>query len=103
MRLSTRARYGLRAAVDLALYYEREPVSMASIAERHGISRKYLHTILSQLKSSVRALEAAEGHAPDYGVRDPFKLTQVLCLRRFVLLPVDLEILCTNIKRQDDQ
>ncbi len=63
MRLSTRARYGLRAAVDLALYYEREPVSMASIAERHGISRKYLHTILSQLKSSgfVRSVRGTSG------------------------------------------
>jgi Rrf2 family cysteine metabolism transcriptional repressor len=52
MRLSTRARYGLRAAVDLAENYEGSPLSMAEIAERHGISRKYLHAILSLLKTA---------------------------------------------------
>jgi len=63
MRLSTRSRYGLRAAVDLAINYNRKPVSMASIAKRHGISRKYLHAILSQLKSSgyVRSLRGTAG------------------------------------------
>ncbi len=63
MRLSTRSRYGLRAAVDLAENYEGAPVSMAAIAKRHGISRKYLHAILSVLKSSgvVRSLRGVTG------------------------------------------
>jgi len=63
MRLSTRARYGLRAAVDLAEAYGGRPVSMASIAERHEISRKYLHAILSALRAAgfVRSVRGTRG------------------------------------------
>lgn len=63
MRLSTRVRYGLRAVVDLAENYGREPVSMAVISENHGISRKYLHAILSILRSGglVRSVRGTAG------------------------------------------
>ena len=44
MKLSTKGRYGLRAMIDLALYAENAPVSIASIAARQHISESYLVT-----------------------------------------------------------
>ena len=63
MKLSTRVRYGLRATVDLAENHNGEPVSMAAIAKNHGISRKYLHAILTLLKSAgyIRSVRGTGG------------------------------------------
>jgi len=52
MKLSTKARYGLRAVLDLAEYYGTGPVQAKLIAERQGISPKYLEHLLSALKAS---------------------------------------------------
>ena len=63
MRLSTRGCYGLRAILDLALHYCTKPVLMRNIAENKGISRKYLHALLTSLKSAgyVRSVRGAGG------------------------------------------
>ena len=42
MKLSTRARYGLKALIDLGLHCETEAVSIQSIAGRQNISDSYL-------------------------------------------------------------
>ena len=47
MKLSTRARYGLKALIDLGLHCETEAVSIQSIAVRQNISDRcyfYPHT-----------------------------------------------------------
>ena len=44
MKLSTRARYGLKALVDLGLHCETEAVSIQSIAARQGLSDSYLES-----------------------------------------------------------
>ena len=54
MRLSTRTRYGLRAAVELALRgawkgSEKRPVPLAAIAKRQGIPEQYLRQIFMHL------------------------------------------------------
>jgi len=36
--------------LDLALHYERGPVSLAEIAERHGISQSYLEQLFARLR-----------------------------------------------------
>ena len=63
MKLSTRARYGLRAMLELAGNYGNGPVMMRSITERQGISRKYLHALLTTLKTSdlVRSIRGKNG------------------------------------------
>jgi len=53
MKLSTRVRYGVRALVDLAIsQVEDSPVLLDRIAQRQGISRKYLDAIFARLKAS---------------------------------------------------
>ncbi len=63
MRITTRGRYGLRAMVDLAVHQESGPVMMRAITERQGISRKYLHALLVQLKEAglVRSVRGSRG------------------------------------------
>ena len=57
MKLSTRARYGLRALIDLGLYSENEAVSIQSIAERQKISDSYLEQLMPKLdEAAMRAL-----------------------------------------------
>ena len=63
MKMSTRGRYGLRAMLALARRFGESPVLMASLAEREGLSRKYLHALLTVLKSAglVRSIRGAGG------------------------------------------
>jgi Rrf2 family protein len=49
MKLSTRARYGTRALLDLALYGGTEPVPLKSIAHRQQISLTYLEHLVTPL------------------------------------------------------
>lgn len=50
MRLTTRGRYAVTAMLDLALHYDRGPVSLAAIAERQGISQSYLEQLFARLR-----------------------------------------------------
>ena len=52
MKISTKARYGLRAMLELAIHYGEGPVMMQSIATSQGVSRKYLDTIFTSLKNA---------------------------------------------------
>ena len=63
MKLSTRTRYGLRAMIELGLNFNKGPVLMKSISENTYISRKYLHSILTSLKSAglVRSIRGTGG------------------------------------------
>jgi Rrf2 family cysteine metabolism transcriptional repressor len=63
IRLSTRIRYGLRAMIDLASYEQKEPVYLNEIASNQRISRNYLDSLFSSLRSSglVRSLRGSHG------------------------------------------
>ena len=47
--ISTKGRYALRILIDLAEHGTEEPVLLWSIAERQGISKKYLEIIVREL------------------------------------------------------
>lgn len=53
MKLSTRARYGLKALIDLGLHCETEAVSIQSIASRQNISDSYLSSLWRSLRRHV--------------------------------------------------
>ena len=63
MRLSTKGRYGLRALIDLAMYSEKEAVSISSIAARQNISESYLEQLVGKLKKAgiVLSIRGAQG------------------------------------------
>jgi Rrf2 family protein len=63
MKLSTKCRYGLRALVDLAVYSERGHVALHEIADRQGISLKYLEQDFSVLRRAgvVKSVKGAQG------------------------------------------
>ena len=50
MNISSKGQYALQAIFDLASQASDEPVTIASIAERQGIPKKFLELILSSLK-----------------------------------------------------
>lgn len=63
MKMSTKARYGLRALVDLAKNSECGPVSISSIAQRQKISENYLEQLIAKLRKAgiVQSLRGSQG------------------------------------------
>ena len=63
MKLSTRARYGLRAMVELAGRSNGAPIMMRSIAEAEGLSKRYLDNIFATLRQEglVSSVRGASG------------------------------------------
>jgi len=63
LKLSTKGRYGVRAMFELALSYGQGPILMGKIAAEQGLSRKYLHALLTSLKKSglVTSVRGAKG------------------------------------------
>ncbi len=63
MKLSTKGRYGLRAMIDLAQSTEEGPIATHSIAERQGISERYLEQLMIPLKRAglVKSIRGFQG------------------------------------------
>ncbi len=63
MKLSTRGRYAVRAMVDIALNYSKEPVVLSGVARRQEISAQYLEHLTRPLKVAglVRSVRGANG------------------------------------------
>ncbi len=62
MKFSTKARYGLRAMIELAFYYNQGPISVKTIAEHQEISEAYLEQLMSfltkrNLAKSIRGVQ----------------------------------------------
>lgn len=63
MKLSTRGRYGLRAMIDMAQTNEIGPIATRAIAERQGISERYLEQLMVPLKRAglVKSVRGSQG------------------------------------------
>lgn len=63
MKLSTKGRYGVRAAGELALQYGKGPISLKVIAERQGISEHYLEQLMAEMRKAglVKSVRGAQG------------------------------------------
>lgn len=70
MRISTKGRYGVRIMLELALHYNKDLLTVRSIASRQGISEKYIEQIISLLNKAglVRSQRGASG---GYRLADP--------------------------------
>lgn len=63
MKLTTKSRYGTRLLLDMAEHYDDGPIHLISIAERQGISVKYLEQIVIPLKRAkyVKSVRGPKG------------------------------------------
>ncbi|MHB8069004.1 MAG: RrF2 family transcriptional regulator [Desulfobaccales bacterium] len=63
MKLSTRSRYGTRLMLDMAENYNNGPIHLVKIAQRQGISVKYLEQIIIPLKKAeyVKSVRGPKG------------------------------------------
>jgi len=63
MKLSTRARYGVRAMLSLALDHGKGPIPLKAVAEGQAVSEKYLEHMMAPLRSAglVRSVRGAHG------------------------------------------
>jgi len=90
MMISTRGRYALRVLADLAEQAGREYVPMKEIAERQGISLKYLERIIPVLTKNG-FLEGIQGKGGGYRLLkapEDCKLGDILRLTEGDLAPV---------------
>lgn len=72
MRLSTRAEYGTRALIELALHYDNDsPLMLQAIADRQGLSKKYLEQLFIPLRKAG-IVEGVRGPSGGYRLaREP--------------------------------
>ena len=68
MKLSTKARYAVRAMVDLAIHCDQEPVSRKEIANRQHISPHYMEQLFARLRDA-ELIEAIRGPGGGYLLR----------------------------------
>lgn len=75
MKISTKGRYGLRTLMDISTHQSNGPVNLNDIAERQGISAKYLWQIVNLLKTAgfVRGTRGPKGGY--ILIRDPADIT----------------------------
>lgn len=90
MKISTKGRYALRMLYDLALNGKEEYVSLKDIAERQGISKKYLEQIVPLL-GKKGMLKTNRGNRGGYMlVKSPSEYTvgEILRMTEGSLAPV---------------
>lgn len=90
MLVSTKGRYALRVMVDLAEHQANGRIPLKEIAERQGISEKYLENILATLVRNG-VLSGMRGKGGGYCLtKDPdqFTVGQILRLTEGSLAPV---------------
>ena len=94
MKLSTRARYGTRALLDLALHSEKEPVLLKDIARRQQISLLYLEHLISPLIAGgiVRSTRGPRGGVSLARPPEEIVLGEVIRLLEGSMAPVE----CVN-------
>ncbi|HKM05038.1 MAG TPA: Rrf2 family transcriptional regulator [Lachnospiraceae bacterium] len=90
MKISTKGRYSVRVMLDLALNNTGEYITVKQIAERQGISEKYLEQIIAVLNRAgyVKSVRGAQG---GYRIaKDPsvFTIGMILRLTEGSLSPV---------------
>lgn len=90
MIVSTKGRYALRVMIDLAAHNDGSFVPLAEIAERQGISEKYLESILVVL-SRAGFLQSLRGKGGGYRLShapEEYTADEIVCLAEGTLAPV---------------
>ena len=104
MKISTKGRYALRLMIDLALNDDGNPIRIKDIAERQGISDKYLEQIISVLNKAgyVRSVRGPQGGYTLKKKPEDYTVGMILRLTEGSLAPVAcVEEDEENCERQD--
>lgn len=111
MKLSTKARYAVRAMVDLAMHCDQHPIPRKEISGRQDISPHYMEQLFAKLRDA-ELIEAVRGPGGGYllskrpdeiTVGDIVRavdevLTPAPCLRKES--PLDCELTATCVTRR---
>ena len=88
MKLTTRGRYAVTAMLDLALYENQGPISLADISERQAISLSYLEQLFSRLRRS-KLVESTRGPGGGYCIARSLEEVSIADIVRAVNESVD--------------
>lgn len=90
MKISTRGRYALSLMIDLAEHNTGKPISLREVAERQGISEKYLEQIISVLHKAgyVKSTRGAQGGYSLMNKPEEYSVGMILRLTEGSLAPV---------------
>ncbi len=99
MKMSTKGKYGLRAVIDLAQHSESNPISITSIAQRQGISERYLEQLMSKLKKAeiVKSIRGANGGYTLNKAAEDISVGEILRALEGNIEPVD----CSGIQSEE--
>lgn len=104
MMISTRGRYALRVMIDLTIHASDGYISMKEVANRQGISLKYIETILPVLVKNG-LIEGVKGRCGGYRLSvmpDKCTVGEILRLTEGNLAPVAcLECNAPECKKKD--
>ena len=91
MKLSTRARYGTRALVDLALHASGERTKLKDIAARQHVSLPYLKQIITPFLTAGIVMSTRGRDGGITLIRQPaqIKLSQIIRLLEGTMTPVE--------------
>jgi Rrf2 family iron-sulfur cluster assembly transcriptional regulator len=65
MRLTTKGRYAVTAMLDLAINFDKGPITLSDISQRQGISLSYLEQLFSKLRRNG-LVDSARGPGGGY-------------------------------------
>ena len=88
--ISTKGRYALRVMIDLAEHDQGIPVPLKDIAERQGISKKYLEIIVKELVDG-KLVKGASGKGGGYVLlrkAEEYPVGEIVELMEGTLAPV---------------
>lgn len=105
MRISTKGRYALRLMIDLALHDAGDPIRIRDVAQRQGISDKYLEQIIAILNKAgyVKSVRGPQGGYTLTKKPQEYTVGMILRLTEGSLAPVAcVEEEKTECGRQDN-
>lgn len=90
MVISTRGRYGVKAALDLALHEGEGPISTKAIAERQELPEAYLEQLMSPLRKAG-IVQSVRGPQGGYLLAKPPRLVTVRAIVEALEGPLAVE------------
>ncbi len=104
MKLSTKARYGIRALLDLARHDIGEPVPLKDIAQRQDVSMTYLEHLVTPLINTgiIRSIRGSRGGIVLAKHPSMIKLSDIVWHLEGSTAPVECVDCPENCQRSDD-